>query len=456
MSPRSGQDFPGRNSTDEGKNQEFLKRLRSKSVDLWNHRRLLWKSPQQLWRGRRGLWELKGLVRDLASTSVRQILRNRRRYRGAIIVTSVGIAGMTTVLTLGDSVETSLGKNLEVLGNATIVKAEWDLGRSQRWHHGEYRRRDVEDLKRLPGALSVSAAIWKNPELVSHGQKRALARLGGTDADFFNVTHLPAAQGRHFNEDDVLNRRQVCLIGKELVNKLFPPEANPIGKNILIEGRHFRVVGVLGGTEDVAFKETVLIPISVVQAKINGMGKIRDIYVRARHWNLAEGLHNRVRKLLISNQPGYADGMFVKFYGDRISSINTIFFVFRFFLYAAIVVTLVLGALGTASLMSSVVNERTREIGLRIAVGATKGIVMSQFLFESLIVGLIGSSLGALLGFLTVMVVSGIMGTDPKYDVFMLSVLLSVATGIALGVVAGLLPARKASRLTCVEAMKFE
>ncbi len=227
-------------------------------------------------------------------------------------------------------------------------------------------------------------------------------------------------------------------------------------RELIVEGLPFEVVGVLGGAEDLSYMETAFLPFAVAHSQIPGMEKIRDIYVRALDWDTVPILNKKAKQCLASRQPGYADAMSITHFADRIDAIRIVVFVFKFFLYASIAVTLVLGGLGITNVMLAVVNERTTEIGLRKAVGATERMIMAQFLCESLTVSLVGSGIGILCGFWAVEILQKLFETEAGYTVFIVSILVSVLIGMILGVASGMLPAARAGRLSAVEAMKFE
>ncbi|MBI5249117.1 MAG: ABC transporter permease, partial [Desulfomonile tiedjei] len=340
------------------------------------------------------------LLVDLLETSFRQVYRNRRRYKGAVLGTALGIAGLITVMAVGDSVEGSIGKNLEVLGSATIIKAQWDY-RSQMWHVGQYYPRDINDLRRLPGVLQVAPTTWKMGQEIAYQKTTFKVRVGAVEANFFDTIYLPVARGRKMSIKDVQDRRSVCIIGDHVKKELFGDE-DPLGKAVTLHGLSLEVIGILGGAEDPDYVETVLLPLSTAGSRLKGMKEITDIYIRAVDWDTAPVLHNMVSDLLKANQPGYAENMQVTYYADRIAAIKTVVLIFKLFLYGAILVTLILGGLGITNVMLAIVHERTREIGLREALGATERMIMSQFLAESLSVSLIGAIIGILVGFLVV------------------------------------------------------
>jgi len=394
------------------------------------------------------------LLVDLLETSLRQIYRNRRRYKGAVLGTALGIAGLITVMTVGDSIEGLIGRNLEILGSATIIKAQWDY-RSQIWHMGYYSRRDIQNISRLPGVLQVAATTWKGSQDIDFQKITYKARIGAVEANFFDTIYLPIAKGRRLSVKDVSEMRSVCVIGETVQKELFNNE-DPLGKKLMIQGQPFEIIGILGGAEDPDYMETVLVPFSTAGARFRGMKEITDIYVRAVDWDVAPELHRQVSIMLKAGQPGYADSMQITYYADRITAIKTVVLIFKLFLYGAIIVTLILGGLGITNVMLAIVNERTREIGLREALGATEKMIMSQFLTESLSVSLIGAIIGILIGFLAVQSLHTLLDTGSDARIFLASVLFSVAIGVILGVCSGLVPAKRAGRLNAVEAMKFE
>lgn len=396
------------------------------------------------------------LTTDLITISLRQLYRNQRRYKSVIIGIALGISGFVTVLTLGDSVESDLGHNLEILGAATIVKATYDYDRMKRWHHGQYYDRDIQQLRRLPGVKSVSPAVWNGSLHFAYGEKRVRGKLLGVPANFFKTIHIPVSKGRKISSSDDAQRRSVCVVGPKVIETLLPKGVEPIGQKMMVGGHTMRIIGIIGGVEDKSLLESVLIPMSVARSRIGGMYEIRDIYVRAKNWDVVPSLQRAMLQVLVNNQPGYSKGMEVKYYPERISTIKRAVMLVKLFLYAALAVTLLLAGLGITNVMLAAVRERTTEIGLRKAVGATERMIMSQFLLESVSISLMGAMVGILVGFASVEVLKRVMETTPAYEVFLASFAGGVVFSVLLGIASGYLPAKKASRLDAADAMRFE
>jgi putative ABC transport system permease protein len=396
------------------------------------------------------------LSSDLVRVALRQVYRNKRRYNGVLLGISLGLAGLVTVLTVGDSVETDLGQNLEVLGSATIIKAAWNFDRAPKWHHGQYFLKDVEDVRKLPGVSGASPAVWHYMPLSHNNIKIGSGRIMGVETSFFETIYMPLSTGRKFTDDDITHRKSVCIIGTNIVKRLFREDEGPIGKKIFVSGQSFQVVGIMGGMEDPLYLDTILIPITVARSRFVAMYEIRDIYIRAANWDTVTTVRDNAYNVLTRNQPGYADAIQVVHYPEALKTVKNAVLLVKLFLYAAAVVTLLLGGLGITSVMLAAVRERTTEIGLRKAVGATDRMIMAQFLLESVCISLLGVAIGSLVGLVTVNVLEKIFHIVPAYKALLASLTGGILFGVALGILSGLLPAGKASKLDAAEAMRFE
>jgi putative ABC transport system permease protein len=229
-----------------------------------------------------------------------------------------------------------------------------------------------------------------------------------------------------------------------------------VGGSIFIDGHSFKVIGIIGGVNAKEFESTIFIPLNVARARIPDMLKVRDIYIRAANWDAVPHVQRSALQVLSRNQPGYSAAMHVRHYPERIRTIQNTVLLVKLFIWASIGVTILLGGLGVTSVMMAAVRERTQEIGLRKAVGATDSMIMAQFLVESVIISLTGALSGLFMGLVAVAALKRYLHIQPQYDFFIISLFTTVALGVILGVITGLSPARKASKLTTVDAMRFE
>ena len=263
------------------------------------------------------------LVSDLIVLSLRQLHRNKRRYKGVVIGIGLGLAGLVTVLTMGDSVESDVGSNLELLGCATIVKATWDFDRSQRWHHGSYSQKDIDDLRRISGVAGATLVVWSwETEPIYETNKATDVRLLGVEPAFHWICNAPVSAGRPISVEDVTARKSVCVIGKNVRKKLFNGNVDPLGKRISLSGNQFRVVGIIGGIEDVTMPDTVIVPITVARSVFANMYHIRDVYVRTENWDVVETVRQEILSVLARNQPAYAEAMTVVYYPETLKTIK--------------------------------------------------------------------------------------------------------------------------------------
>jgi putative ABC transport system permease protein len=396
------------------------------------------------------------LGEDIFQIALRQTYRNKRRYKNVLIGLALGIGGLVTVLTMGGSVERDLGDNLEMLGSATVIKAMWDFDSSRRWHQGEYREKDVKDLESLPGVLMVAPTVWKLKVPVWTLNNRYVVNLGGVGESFFKAIHVTVSHGRKITPSDNFARKSVAVIGKSVARNLFGGYSNVVGGSIFIDGHSFKVIGIIGGVNAKEFESTIFIPLNVARARIPDMLKVRDIYIRAANWDAVPHVQRSALQVLSRNQPGYSAAMHVRHYPERIRTIQNTVLLVKLFIWASIGVTILLGGLGVTSVMMAAVRERTQEIGLRKAVGATDSMIMAQFLVESVIISLTGALSGLFMGLVAVAALKRYLHIQPQYDFFIISLFTTVALGVILGVITGLSPARKASKLTTVDAMRFE
>jgi putative ABC transport system permease protein len=399
---------------------------------------------------------------DLALISWRQIFRMRRRYRSAIIGTVLGTAALIVVMTLGDQFEKSIGRNLSVMGGATLTRVNLLIEHEYADDPRMFLDGDLEDIRRLPNVEVVSPAVysWWPVTLFYDVSYQANifenVKVIGVDSSFFQLAqHVPLLQGRRLNESDVKECRNVCIIGNDVCEILFGENVSPIGEQVCLKGINFTVVGRLGNPDDPMLNEALMIPVSTARNRIPGMYSVRRMTVLPSGLDTAESVYNEISQLMKRKRP--LKDYQVAFEHERIAVIKKTIRIFRLFVYVAIVATLILSGLGIVNVMMAMVRERTTEIGLRKAVGATEIDITAQFLLEALSVSLTSCVVGIAFGIMIVFMVSFFAVDSPlSYGMLLLSVVISVVTGWISGVASGVLPARTASRLDPVVAMRFE
>jgi putative ABC transport system permease protein len=396
------------------------------------------------------------VIADLLIISSRQIIRNRSRYQAVLLAVATGIAGLTVLLTMGDSIEKEIGQNLELLGKATIIKAGWDFDKKIRWHHGEFNDKDLKALRSLEDISWVAPFVKKRDQVFSSRNHKAQGQIMGVDHNFFSALQLSLSGGREITEEDVSLRKQVCVMGRAVAQELFGHDVIPIGRSVTSEGLVCEVAGMLGGVEDPELSHSIMIPISVAKAVFPDIDRNAGIYLRAQDWDSVHQSRNAVLQILVSNHPGYADALELEYFPDKLRTIKQIRFLVKFLLYLGLTASVALGGLGIMNLMIVAVQERTTEIGLRKAVGATDGAILAQFLLEAVGISAMGAFLGLVVALIVTLVLWLLFGMAPSWLAFAEGIVVGIALGISVGCAAGFVPARTASGFDPATAMRFE
>jgi putative ABC transport system permease protein len=355
---------------------------------------------------------------------------------------------------MGSSVEKNLGEHLELLGEATVMRVHWDSYHDT-FHPGKYYMRDVNRIKQIPDVMAV-APVVSLPHIMAYvGTTEWAPSITGVDHSYWRTQTPYLLSGRLIGPSDVVGRKRVCVLGQDVIKYLFE-EIDPVGRQLRVGEITFTVVGVLGGIQHTEIRRSIFVPITTGQDLFHGLYWIREIYVRAANWDKVETVRENVLQALKASHRGYEEGIRVEHYPLRIKTVTTTVYVVKLFIYAAIAVTFLLGKVGLTSVMLAAVQDRTREIGLRKALGAQEEVIMAQFLTESVFISLLAGSVGVAIGLASVQLLKGPIGVEVSGYAMSSSVVLDLVFTITIGVVSGLYPSLKASRLDPVTAMRFE
>lgn len=394
--------------------------------------------------------------------SFRQVYRMRRRYRGPLTGLVLGMASLIVVITLGDTIQRSIGSNLAVIGSAIFVKVNHNLEcRDYPEDTRHFTLRDLDELRRLPAVASAAASVyswWPVPLAFKAYYGRTEyenVNVIGIDAEFFQMSQqMPIVHGRAFTAHEVRQVRHVCVIGKEIRDFLFGEEEVPLGKSVIINGLSLQVVGILGDVDDPNMDAVVLLPITVATKKLPGMQAIRRLTVLPVDVYHVEQVYSRVNTFFAHRTSRRPDVVFDE---ARVEAIRSILKLFSLFLKIGIVAVLCLSVVGIAIVMLAMVRERTAEIGLRKALGASDYEITLQFGCEAILVTMVGAVVGIAVGTATAVAVQELaLENSVEYRIFVLGILIALLAGVISGIVAGILPAKVAARLEPIEALRFE
>lgn len=290
--------------------------------------------------------------------------------------------------------------------------------------------------------------------------------LSGTTVGYLEVEGGEVERGRFFTKDEEKNLAKVAVLGSTAKEELFG-SSDPIGQRIKIKKHSFEVIGTMKERGTVAFQDyddQIFIPLKTMQKLISGVDYLGFIRAKVdRRENIPRAIADVEATLRerhdITDRSGKSDDFTVRSAAEAIEALKTITDALRYFLAAVAALSLVVGGIGIMNIMLVSVTERTREIGLRKAVGATKNNIRIQFLFEAIIVTFLGGLIGIIGGAVTSYLISvgaNYLGYEWAFVVSLSSIILATTVSVSIGIIFGLYPAVKASRLDPIEALRYE
>ena len=393
--------------------------------------------------------------KEAYTMAIRAMISNRMRTLLTMLGIIIGIMSVVTVVALARGASDQIISNISSMGTNTITIMPGERMGDMR--SGRVRTLSVKDLKALRGQPFVDSAspTVQNSGMVQRYNIEATATVIGVSGEYFRVYGMEIEKGRMFSEDEASLSPQVGVIDYNTKNTFFKNE-DPIGKRLFVQGKPITVIGLLVD-KDVAFRHSdnlyIYVPYSTMMNRIVKQNFISSIIVRT-----ADGFSPAVAEAsitsLLKSRHGRKD--FFMMSSDTImKSINQATGTFTLLISAIAVISLIVGGIGVMNIMLVSVTERTREIGIRMAVGARRSDIMTQFLIESVTVCLIGGMLGVVLSMVTGYVLSVFVPGIPL-SFSLASIVIAVLTSSVIGVLFGYMPARSAARLNPIDALARE
>ena len=389
---------------------------------------------------------------DLIRVSVREVLRKRRRYIGVIGSIALGMAGFIIIITMGNDLKKNFNNDLDLLGGATIINSMFENSEHERQEW--FRDRTLDALRRIPGVVDVTALALKSNAPISWHDRSFSFTLLACKANYWKLFSFTATAGRLFNDQDVSTGSRVCVVGKDLARQVFGGDTQAVGQMLAIDDNLYTVVGVLGGVRAGDRSLFVFLPLPTAQARVVGITAVYSAYIRCASWDDVAPVAAAVPAVIKANQSDL--GLRINVAWEPLKQVQRIFWWVELFIYSSIVATMILGGFGIWNIMMATVTSRTREIGLKKAMGALDSDILYQFLFEALCVTFSASLVGVVIGRLGIEYMSRLLSSRPPEGLFLYCLLAGLSFAAILGVGAGLYPSIRASRMQVVDAMRYE
>ena len=391
------------------------------------------------------------------------LIANKMRSILTMLGIIIGVAAVIALVSIGNGVKQDIQNSISSLGsNLLMVMPGAPRTPGVRPSQGSMKSLKVSDYQAISKLDGVKAAspYTANSYVTIYQSKNWTTTVSGVSSNFQDVNNWTMAEGRFISSKNVENRERVAVVGQTVVKNLFAGE-DPVGKEIRVKNIPFRVIGVLNskgnGTMGNDQDDTIFIPYTTAMERVEGVDYLRMVYVVANDDNGIDRLQSDIENLLRVRH-GIKDTNLDDFNIQNMKSIMETMEqttgTLTLFLGAVAAISLVVGGIGIMNIMLVSVTERTREIGIRKALGATYFVIVTQFLIEAVVISLMGGLIGIALGIGASKLIGLASGMSTVISVP--TIVLSFAFSMAIGLVFGIYPARKAAKLNPIDALHYE
>ena len=378
----------------------------------------------------------------------------------------IGVGAVIVMLAIGTGASTKVTKDMEAMGSnlltirsAAANQAGVRVGMGTR---PSLTLKDARAIRRYVRGVESVAPVSNGSKQVVYGNQNWQTTVYGTTASYLSIKSYEILTGRNFTKEDIQNSAKVAIIGSTVATELFG-DMNPVGKTIRVDGVPFRIAGLLktkGSTGPFDNDDLIFIPITTAQKKVFGVyfpGTVNMIVVKAQNPEVMTYTEEDIDEILtirhnigVNQEKDFEIRNSAEFQERLKSTVKT----FSILLGSIASVSLLVGGTGIMNIMLVSVTERTREIGIRMAIGARASDIRKQFLIEALMLAIIGGMIGVVAGVITAKIVTAFSDLTTEISAF--SIILSLGFSALVGVIFGFYPAYKASLLNPIEALRYE
>jgi putative ABC transport system permease protein len=404
-------------------------------------------------------------VMAIIRIAMRALARNKMRSSLTMLGIIIGVGAVIAMVSVGQGAQqqaqqqiAAMGSNILFVGSGTVTRGGMRMG------SGATKTLIYDDMLailRESPAVKAAAPGSQSSAQVVYGNDNWATQINGTEPQYFDIRTWPFQEGSSFSQNDVDMAANVAVIGETVRKNLFGA-TDPVGETIRITNLPFKVVGVLvpKGTSAAMGQDqddVIIVPITTLQKKITGQDWLRWIMVSAISREASYTAQQQITSLLRDRhriRSGQDDDFMVRNLADVADLADQQARLFTVLLASIASISLIVGGIGIMNIMLVSVTERTREIGIRMAIGATEGDVQQQFLIEAVVLSLVGGAVGIMSGVGASYLITQTLGWPVL--VSPMAIVAAVVFSMAVGIFFGFYPARKAARMDPIEALRYE